>query len=160
MDKKFWCKDRKLSVILLVIAAFFAWQANNTVIRQSAGDPGPKLFPWIGCGILVLCAILLFIKPGPDGKKMNLNKEEKKRLIIMLGLYLLIVVGGILIGITYILPIALFIISFLFSKSSRPDMSTKKRIITTLIYTVLLSAAIYLIYVVVLDVALKPGILF
>ena len=114
----------------------------------------------IGCGILVLCAILLFIKPGPDGKKMNLNKEEKKRLIIMLGLYLLIVVGGILIGITYILPIALFIISFLFSKSSRPDMSTKKRIITTLIYTVLLSAAIYLIYVVVLDVALKPGILF
>ena len=72
----------------------------------------------------------------------------------------LIVFGTLLFGITATLPVVLFIVSYLFSKSSRPDMPTKKRIITTLIYTVCLSAALYLIYVVALDVRLKPGILF
>ena len=60
----------------------------------------------------------------------------------------------------YTLPVALFFISYFFSKSSKPDLPKKKRIIETLIYTVCLSAALYLIYVVALDVRLKPGKLF
>ena len=39
-------------------------------------------------------------------------------------------------------------------------MPTKKRIITTLIYTVVVCAALYLIYVVALDIDIRPGILF
>ena len=160
MNKKFFCKDRILAVILLVISAFFALQANMLEASNLQNDPGPKVFPWIGCAILAICAIILFLKPGPDGKRMNLTKEEWKRLGIMVLLYLLIVFGTLLFGIVATLPVVLFIVSYLFSKSSRPDMSTKQRIITTLIYTVCLSAALYLIYVVALDVRLKPGILF
>lgn len=160
MNKKFFCKDRILSVILLVISAFFALQANMLEASNLQNDPGPKVFPWIGCAILAICAIILFLKPGPDGKRMNLSKEEWKRLGIMILLYLLIVFGTLLFGIVATLPVVLFIVSYLFSKSSRPDMTTKQRIITTLIYTVCLSAALYLIYVVALDVRLKPGILF
>ena len=160
MNKKFFCRDRVLAIALLVISAFFALQANGLEASNLQNDPGPKVFPWIGCAILAICAIILFLKPGPNGKKMNLSKEEWKRLVIIMGLYLLMVFGTLLFGITATLPVALFIISYLFSKSSRPDMPTKKRIITTLIYTVCLSAALYLIYVVALDVRLKPGILF
>lgn len=160
MKKKFFCNDRILSVILLVISAFFALQANILKESNLEGDPGPKVFPWIGCGILAACAIFLFIKPGPNSKRMALSKDEWKRLGIMMGIYLFIVLGTVLIGITYTLPIALFVISYLFSKSSKPDLPKKKRLIQTLIYTVCLSAALYLVYVVALDVTLKPGILF
>ena len=160
MKKKFFCHDRILSVILLAISAFFALQANVLMESNIDGDPGPKAFPWIGCGILAACAIYLFIKPGPNSKRMALSKAEWKRLGIMMAIYLFIVFGTVLFGIMYTLPVALFVISYLFSKSSKPDLSTKKRLIQTLIYTVCLSAALYLIYVVALDVTLKPGLLF
>ena len=160
MQKKFFCRDRILSIILLVISAFFAIKANDQKASNLMGDPGPKVFPWMGCAILALCAIYLFIRPNPDGKKMQLSKEEWKRLGIMMGLYLFIVLGTVYIGIMYTLPVALFCISYLFSKSSKPDLTKKQRIIQTLIYTVCLAAALYLVYVVALDVRLKPGKLF
>lgn len=159
MKKNFFNRDRALAVILLVISAFTAYQATLLPASNLPKDPGSKAFPWIGCAILAICAIILFIKPGPNGKKMNLNKEEVKRLIIMLAIYLLFIVLSIVIGIMYTLPIILYIVSFLFSKSSVPDMPLKKRIIVTLIYTVAVCAALYLIYVVALDVRLKPGMI-
>jgi protein-S-isoprenylcysteine O-methyltransferase Ste14 len=160
MNKKFFCKDRILAVILLVISGFFALQANMLPASNLQKDPGPKIFPWIGCGILALCAVYLLINPGADGKKMKLSKDEKKRLLIMIGIYLFLAIGTLLFGVVVAFPIALFIVSYLFSKSSRPDMPKMKRIITTLIYTVCVSGALYLIYVVALDVRLKSGMLF
>lgn len=160
MKKKFFCKDRQLSVLLMLISVYFAYEASKLQPSNLQKDPGPSIFPWIGCGIMMLCAVYLFIRPGADGKKLNLNKDEKKRLLVMMSLYILIVIGTVLIGITYTLPVVLYIISYLFSKSSRPDMPVKKRIVTTLIYTVMLSTALYLIYVVALGVNLKSGILF
>ena len=159
MKKKFFCNDRWLGIGLIVIAAFFAWQATFLRASNLQRDPGPKIFPWIGCGILAVCGILLFIKPGPDGKRMKLDAGEKKRLWTMLAIYIGCVICTWLLGVLIALPIMLFIVSYLFSKSSRPDMPKKKRLITTLIYTVLLFAAVYLIYIVVLDVEIQPGII-
>ena len=158
--KKKMAKDRVLAIILLIIAAFFIWQSFEIDPRATEGDPGARAFPILGSGVIILCAVILLIKPGPDSKRMDLNKDEKKRLLIMIGLYFLIIAGGIVFGILYILPVVLFIVSYLFSKSSRPDFSTKKRVIQTLIYTVCLSAALYAIYVLLLDIQIRPGILF
>ena len=158
--KKKMAKDRVLAIILLIIAAFFIWQTTVIEPRATEGDPGARAFPYLGSAVLIVCALILLIKPGPDSQRMNLNKDEKKRLLIMIGLYFLIIAGGIVFGILYILPVVLFIVSYLFSKSSRPEYTTKKRVIQTLIYTVVLSAALYAIYVVLLDIQIRPGILF
>ena len=160
MEKKFFCRDRVLSIILLAISAFFAIKALALPESTFDGDPGPKVFPWMGCAILAACAIFLFIKPGPVSKRMQLSKDEWKRLGLMIGIYLFIVLGTVYFGIMYTLPVALFAISYFFSKSSKPDLPKKKRLIQTAIYTVCLSAALYLVYVVALDVTLKPGKLF
>lgn len=160
MNKKFFCRDRILAVILLLASGFFALQASTLPASNLQKDPGPRIFPWIGCAILAICAFYLLINPGADGKKMNLSKEEWKRLGIMIAIYLFLVFGTLLFGIVYMLPVVLFIISYLFSKSSKPNMPRKKRIVTTLIYTVCVCVALYLIYVVALDVSLKSGILF
>lgn len=158
--KKKMAKDRVLAIILLIIAAFFIWQTTGIEPRATEGDPGARAFPYLGSAVLIVCALILLIKPGPDSQRMNLNKDEKKRLLIMIGLYFLIIAGGIVFGVLYILPVVLFIVSYLFSKSSRPEYTTKKRVIQTLIYTVVLSAALYAIYVVLLDIQIRPGILF
>ena len=158
MKNKFFCKDRWLGLALILVGAFFAWQSFLLKKSNLRGDPGSSLFPLIGCGVLVVCGIILFIKPGPDGKRMKMNAEEKKRFFIIIAIYIFAVLGAWLLGILITLPIVLFIVSFLFSKSSRPDMPTGKRIITTLIYTVVVSVAIYLIYVVALQVTVRPGI--
>ncbi|NLL46793.1 MAG: tripartite tricarboxylate transporter TctB family protein, partial [Clostridiales bacterium] len=79
MNKKFFCRDRKLAVILLLVSGFFALQANTLPASNLQKDPGPRIFPWIGCAILAICALYLLIKPCADGKKMNLSKEEWKR---------------------------------------------------------------------------------
>lgn len=159
MDKKFFCKDRKLGLAIILIGAFFIWRSLLLQPSKLDGDPGPSVYPIIGCFTLIVCGLVLLIKPGPDGKRMNMNKEEKKRFWTILGLYFWTVLGTWALGLMYTLPITLYIISYLFSKSSRPDMPKKKRLLTTLIYTVILMAAIYLIYVVLLDVSIKNGVL-
>ena len=90
---------------------------------------------------------------------MKMNKDEKKRFWSMVAIYFGTVLGTWALGLMYTLPITLFIVSYLFSKSSRPDMPTKKRIITTLIYTAIVMVVIYLVYVVLLDVSIKNGVL-
>ena len=159
MEKKFFCKDRKLGLALILIAGFFVWR--SLILRPSNlnGDPGPGVYPLIGCAILAICGLMLLIKPGPDGKRMKMNAEEKKRFWSILAVYIFAVVGTWALCIVYTIPIVLFIVSYMFSKSSRPEMPTKKRLLTTFIYTVIISAAIYGIYVVLLDVTLKNGVL-
>ena len=159
MKKKFFCKDRWLGVGMIVIAAFFAWRALILPASKLNGDPGPGVYPLLGCGILALCGILLLIKPGPDCKKMKMDKEEKKRFWLLLGVYVLAVILSWALGILYTIPIILFIVSYFFSKSSKPEITKKKRLLTTLIYTVILSVAIYVIYVIILDVTIKDGVL-
>ena len=159
MNKKFFCKDRWLGLGMILIAGFFIWQ--SLILRPSNinKDPGPSVYPLLGCGILALCGIILFIKPGPDGKKMKMNADEKKRFWSIIIVYIFAVVGSWALGVLYTIPIVLYIVSYMFSKSSKPQMPTGKRLLTTLIYTVILSAAIYAIYVVLLEVTIKDGVL-
>ena len=159
MKNKFMCKDRWLGIGMIVVSAFFVWKSLNLRAGKLVGDPGPSAYPLIGCGILALCGIILFIKPGPDGKRMKMNADEKKRFWLLLGIFILAVVLSWALGIVYTIPIILFLVSYFFSKSSKPEITTKKRVTTTLIYTVILSAAIYVIYVLILDVTLKDGAL-
>lgn len=159
MDKKFFCKDRKLGVAILLIAGFFIWRSLLLPPSRLSGDPGPSIYPLIGCGTMIICGILLIIKPGPDGTRMKMNKDEKKRFWTMIAIYFGTVFGTWALGLMYILPITLYVVSYLFSKSSRPDMPKKKRLLTTLLYTVIIFAVVYLVYVVVLDVSIKNGVL-
>ena len=159
MEKKFFCKDRWLGLGMILVAGFFVWKSLMLRPSNLNGDPGPSVYPLLGCAILALCGIILFIKPGPDCTRMKMNADEKKRFWSIIAVYIFAVVGSWALGILYTIPIVLFIVSYMFSKSSKPEMPTKKRIITTLIYTVILSAAIYVIYVILLDVTIKDGVL-
>lgn len=146
-------KDRWLGLIAILIAAFFAYFTGD--IRGSAlpGDPGPKVFPYAACGLIAVCGLGLIIqKPKKDSKRF-MTKDEWKRAIILFAIYIVYVVLLWFIGFTATIPLVLFVISYLFSIGYNP--SIKKSII----YAVLVSAGLYLFYVVAMKSNLPKGIL-
>lgn len=151
MTSKIIHKDRVLGVLLLAITAFFAYHTNKFPDSYVVGDPGPKVFPYIGCSILGLISITLLFKRRTESKEF-LNKKEWKRLIKLFSMYVLFFVLLWLFGYLAAIPIATFIISSLFAK----EVNIKRS--KLLIYTVLATAAIYVAYVVALGSNLPKGI--
>ena len=152
-------KDRLLGIIVLVIAAFFAYFTGKLGATNVEGDPGPKMFPYMGSIIMALCGIMLLVKPEKKEKGKFLSRDELKHAALLFGIYVLFVVMMKYLGFVITAPIVLFIVSFLFSKISDPDAATKKRIIRSLIYSAAVTAALYLVYVVALDAKLPSGAL-
>ena len=153
-------KDQILGIAALIIAAFYAFHVSKLPPTSYVADPGPKMFPMAGCLILGICGILLIIHPSKAEGKALFTKEQWLHCWLLFGIYVLYLVLLWLVGFTYAVPVILLVLSYVFSFVTKPDEAFKKRIVKTLIYTVVLGAAVYVLYVVVLDAQLPGGILF
>jgi len=152
-------KDRLLGIILLLISLFFFYFTMQQEAARFEGDPGPKMFPLIGCGITALCGLLVIIKPEKKEGKTYLTREEVKRAAVLFGLYASFLLLIWALGFLLTAPILLFLISMLFSFESRPDDPMRKRVIRSLVYAVIVGGALYLLYVTLLQTQLPTGAL-
>lgn len=152
-------RDKLLGVIVVLIAAFFALYTNSLGSTNYVGDPGPKMFPFIGCGIMAICGILLIVRPSKGTQGQFLTRDQLLHALLLFGIYVLYLVLLWIVGYTVTIPIILFIISMMFSFVSDEKASMKKRIITNLIYSIVISAVLYLVFVVVLESQLPKGII-
>lgn len=147
-------KDQVLGIVLVIVSlifGFFTSRISNSIL---VGDPGPKVFPTTACVLIGLCGLLLAVKPEKEEGKPFLSKEEWKRLFSLYGLYLLYWGLLWLVGYKIAIPVILFIISYLFSRG------TKTKIPQIIAYTIFVSAAIFVLYVFVMETRLPQGILF
>ena len=151
-------KDRILGICSVLLSAWILFITVNLEIPTSKGDPGPKLFPLIGAIIILVCGIILIIKPGKDGKQF-MSKAQWKSAAIIFGVYLLFCVLLWLVGFMIAVPIMLFILTLMFQAQSRPDDPIKKRVIRSLIYAIIAGALIYVAYVIGLQAKLPTGLL-
>ena len=153
-------KDLGLGIFGVLFSAWIVWYSfANLEDSKYAGDPGPRLFPVIGAVIMFLCSLFILIKPDkPTGKKF-LTSEQWKSAAIIFGIYILTAVLFWLIGFTATVPIIIFILTYLMSLQSQPDMSTKKRIIKALIFAIIAGVVIYLAYIVGLKARLPKGLI-
>ena len=149
-------KDRIAGVASILISGVIAWLSFNLKVSAYPGDPGPKMFPLIGAALMLICGILLVVKPGPADKQF-LNKTQWKDAGIIFLCYVGFVVLLNFFGFGVAAPVVLFVLTYLMSALSMPDASKKKRIVTSLIYAVLAGAAIYVCYVVLLKARLPKG---
>ncbi len=152
-------KDRVLGIILLLISLFFFIFTMQQEPARFEGDPGPKMFPLIGCVLTGVCGILTLVHPEKKEGKQYLSKDEAKRAAKLFGLYaaFLVLIWGV--GFMITAPVLLFAISYLFSFESRPDDPTGKRILRSAVYAVIVGAALYLLYVTALQTQLPKGAL-
>ena len=151
-------KDRILGICCVLLSAWIVYITLNLNFPINRGDPGPKLFPLIGAALILVCGVILIIKPGKQGKQF-LSKEQWKSAGIIFGIYLLFALLLWLVGFMIAVPIMLFILTLLFQAQSRPDDPLKKRIIRSLIYAIIAGALIYVAYVIGLQAKLPTGLL-
>ncbi len=147
-------KDQVLGMILMAVAAVFGILTMGIAKSTLEGDPGPKVFPAAACIMVGLCGSVLLVKPEQRDGREYLAKEEWKRLFTLYGLYLLYWALLWLVGYRVAVPAILFLVSLLFSRGTRTSIGK------ILIYTVLVSAAIYVIYIVIMESRLPEGLLF
>ena len=152
-------KDRVLGIILLLISLFFFYFTLQQETPRFEGDPGPKMFPLIGCVITAVCGILTIVHPDKKERKTYLTKEEFKRAAVLFAHYAAFLVLIWAVGFMITAPVLLFLISYLFSFESRPDDPKGKRILRSAIYAVVVGAALYLLYVTALQTQLPTGAL-
>ena len=152
-------KDRLLGIILLLISLFFFYFTMQQETARFEGDPGPKMFPLIGCILTAVCGVLTLVHPEKKEGKTYLTKEEFRRAAKLFGLYaaFLLLIWGV--GFMITAPLLLFLISYLFSFESRPDDPTGKRILRSAVYAVIVGGALYLLYVTALQTQLPKGAL-
>ncbi len=152
-------KDRILGIILLLISLFFFYFTMKQEAPRFEGDPGPKMFPLIGCVLTAVCGVLTLVHPDKKERRNYLSKEELKRAATLFGLYAAFLVLIWALGFLITAPVLLFLISYLFSFESRPDDPKGKRILRSAIYAVIVGAALYLLYVTLLKTQLPTGAL-
>lgn len=153
MDKKKNInKDRILGIIMLVFAGFFAFFTSKIQTINIQGDPGAKLFPYMGCAVVAICALVLIFKKNKDTYKPYMTKEQWKRFWTVFGIYIINYIcmyfGGYLLSV----PVTLFLSCMLFSRGSGVPLWKK------IVYPIVMTAAVFLVYVVILKSAMPYGI--
>ena len=151
-------KDFALGVICILLAAVIIYMSLGLRATGYAGDPGPKMFPIIGSVIMAVCGIVLIIAPEKEEKRF-LTWTQWKAAFGLFGMYVGLALLLWLLGFIVAVPIVLFIVTFMLSKLSVKDATTKHRLIISLIFGVVGGAVLYLAYVVGLKAQMPTGLL-
>ena len=158
-------KDFGLGIFGILFSLWIAFYSMSYIPEaKHAGDPGPKLFPLIGAGIMLVCSVAILLnqdepKRDKDGNiKPFLTKKQWISAAKVFGIYCLMTLLFYLIGFTATVPIILFILTYMLSKVSAPDTPKKQRIIKILIFAIVAGALIYCAYILGLQARLPKGI--
>ena len=149
-------KDRITGIFCIAISALFAYNTGFVSTKQLEGDPGPRMFPYIGCIILAVCGIILIVNKHSRTKSNYFTKHEWRRASILFVIYLLYIILLWLFGFVVSSLIFLFIICFLFS-DNRKSMWSK--ILECICFAIIVSGALYLIYITVFSTQMPKGFL-
>ena len=149
-------KDFGLGLFCILLAAFITYMSMGLKATGYEGDPGPKMFPMIGAVIIAVCGIGVIVAPEKEEKKF-MTKEQWKSTGKLFAMYVAFALLFWLFGFIVAVPIVLFIVTYMLSSLSMADKTKKQRLIVSAIYGVLGGAALYLIYVVLLDASMPKA---
>lgn len=148
-------KDRLIGLISLVLGGIFLALTLQIPLpaSSSANEPGPRLFPMIACVLLIVCGLGLMLQKQTESEPF-LTKEQTKRLLMLLGAFILYCVGLYFVGFVIMTPILLFLTMTMFAGEN------KLPLVVRLVYSVGLTVLVYLIFVVFLKTNIPMGLLF
>ena len=143
-------KGNAIFVILLGIFVIFQTSKLPNPIGVGSDAVGPRIFPYITAGLLIVMGLWLFLQKSEKSKPF-LTKRAWMRLLFILGVYLgyclLLWAFGFLIA----TPILLFTLSTMFSVGKQIKWYWR------VIYAIVLTAAIYAVFFSVLHMSLPTG---
>lgn len=147
-------KDRSTGLIALILGCAVAYFTAQLPESAMAGDVGPRVFPYISAGILILCGTGLLI----TGKKKEEKPYYTSAELVRLGKILAVIVGYcvLLYAAGYMIATVLgaFVLSFMFGRTKKIQWYK------SLIFAVVLTALMYYIFAKVFILPLPRGLIF
>lgn len=61
-------KDRIFGLFMLVLALGYILSATNIQTSFMSDPVGPRLFPYLVAGVVILCSLAMVLKPDPDAE--------------------------------------------------------------------------------------------
>lgn len=101
-----------MGIVVILFAAWVAWQTGKIPERLVSNEPGPKFFPYLSAGGMALFAVLTMIFDAPkdaETQKPYLTKDGWKRLAVILIEALLFVICMNYIGFLITAAIGMFV---------------------------------------------------
>lgn len=148
-------KDRLIGLISLVlgiVALICTMMIPAPLNAASAAEPGPRLFPMIASVLLIICGLGLIFQKQKDYEPF-LTKEQRMRLGALLAVFILYCVGLHFLGFLIATPIMLFVTMTMFLSGQKLSS------VTRVIYSVGVTAVIYVVFVIVLKTNIPLGLL-
>ena len=148
-------KDRIIGLVSLVLGAltlvgtFYIKVAKMAV---SMGDPGPRVFPAVAGGLLVLCGLGLLLKKD-EPQELFMTKQQWMRVLRLFLAFVGYVLLLYLFGFVVATPVLLFVMMTMFSGENPVSIPVR------VIYAVAVTAVIYVLFVVMLKTNVPKGIL-
>lgn len=145
-------RDRIVGVIATLLGAAIAFlTATRVAVSNMPGDPGPRVFPYISAGILIVCGLILAIRKPAGEAKPFLQGVEKKRFLVIIGVIIAYVV--LLWAFGFVVPTfaMVMLLCLMFGKEE------KVPVWQAALYAAIITGIIYVAFVMLLHLRLPVG---
>ncbi len=147
-------RDRIVGLVTTILGLFVAYMTSQLADTNMPGDPGPKVFPFIAAGILILCGLILLIrKPAGEAKPFLNGKEEVQRFVSIILVIAAYIVLMWLFGFLVPTLVIVCLLCFMFAKGK--DIPKWQPVV----YSVIVTAVLYVAFVYMLKLRLPVGTL-
>ena len=149
-------KDKIIGLVsfaLGVITLIGASMIRVAKMAISMGDPGPLVFPYVAGGLLTICGIGLFFKSHAE-EPVFMSRQQWMRVATLFAAFVGYVVLLYFFGFVPATPVLLFAMITMFSGEK------KISILVRILYSVIVTAIIFLFFVTFLKTNIPQGILF
>lgn len=151
-------RDQVTGLVLVAVGLFFLYLTLQFKKPFSPSYPGPRMMPFIAEFGLVVCGLGTFVKgcrqKGED--KVFLAPAGFVRFVISFLILCAYIFAMKYLGFLISTPFALFGITYYFAKASKIPV----KILTVVIFSVVVTAVIYGMYVPLFGMTLPSGLLF
>lgn len=148
-------KDRWIGVVTFLVGLGALVLTLMIPVRTMTEDPGPRLFPLFGSGMMILCGIGIFLQARNAGpKKVFLPKEGWKRVGVMFALLIAYGVGLRILGFLIASPIVLFVFIRMIARGKKVSVAY------SIGYSLIAVAVVWAVFEKGLNTLLPSGILF
>ena len=147
-------KDKIIAAVCVLIGVIYLIGALNLPETNLAKDPGPKVFPIVGAVIVIASSAAILLKRYDNEPKAVYTKEQWKKAVIMLGLFIVYLLMLWILGFLISTPIILLVSSYMFT-----DEGVKVALWKRVVFALALTFFLYWIFAKVLVMLLPTGMI-
>jgi putative tricarboxylic transport membrane protein len=147
-------RDRFLGIFLVGLAIGLGLITRQIEFSSMTGDPGPKLFPYFACSILLLCGLAMLVQPTKAVELPQFDRRYWARTAAVFALLIAYAVMLWTIGFHLSTPIMLF--AFYWQMTLKGRFS----LLWAIVYSAITYGLIYLFFKGFLGSYLPEGVLF